>query len=333
MIGIALADFLTGYEISCSAFYLLAIAIALWFEGKRFAILISILSITSSIMANWAAGAHYSTPFIIAWNAVITMISYGIVIMLLSWLKSSQMTLEKRILERTAALTDQMAKRERLEKEILAVSEREQRRIGCDLHDNLCQHLTGTAITALIVEQDLSEMGLKEAAGGVKRVVTLVEEGISLAREIARGLTPALLDPPGLMDAFEELAATTTNRLKVECYFENEGPVLVEDTETAIHLYRIAQEAISNALRHGHSKRIVISFLAVDDHFILTIKDNGSGLPSGQPEGKGMGLRIMKHRAAIIGASLSVNPAPLGGTMVTCSLTDQTHSPRLAQDV
>ncbi len=333
LVAVGLADYLTGYEISFSAFYLVAISVALWLVGRSFAILISALSIASWILGDLAAGARYSSSFILVWNAVITMSFYLIVVGLLSWLKSSQENLEKRVAERTAALRDEMSERKRLEKEILAVSEREQRRIGCDLHDNLCQHLTGTAIAALIVEQDLDGMGLGKPAGDIKRVVNLVEEGISLAREIARGLSPVQLEPQGLMNAFEELAATTRNRLKVECRFERSGPALVDDAATANHLYRIAQEAISNAVRHGQSKHITIRFSATDDHIVLAIKDDGRGLPSRLPEGRGMGLRIMKHRASMIDAGLSVALAPLGGTVVTCSLANKNHATSSAQDV
>jgi len=317
MIAVGLADYLTGYEISFSVFYLVSISTALWFVGRGFAIFISGLSVASWILGDWAAGAPYSSSFILVWNAVITMAFYAVVVWLLSWLKASQETLELRIQERTAALIDEMAERGRLEKEILAISEREQRRIGCDLHDNLCQHLTGTAIAALIVEQDLTEMGQDKPAHDVKRLVTLVEEGISLAREIARGLSP--LAPQGLLDAFEELAMTTRNRLKTECRFEHYGAVPVDDA-AAIHFFRIAQEAISNAVRHGRAKRVLIRFTAAEDRIVLVIEDDGCGLPSPLPEGKGMGLRIMKHRASMIGAVLSVGRAPTGGVVVTCSL-------------
>ena len=333
LVAVGLADFLTGYEISFSVFYLVAISMALWLVGRGFAILISALSIASWILGDLAAGAQYSNSFVLVWNAVITLTSYIIVVGLLSWLKSSQETLEKRVSEKTAALRDEMTERERLEKEILAISEREQRRIGYDLHDNLCQHLTGTAIAAVIVEQDLAEMGIEKASGDVRRLVNLVEEGISLSREIARGLSPVQLEPQGLMDAFEALAATTSNRLKTECHFEHDGPVLVDDAATAIHLYRIAQEAISNAIRHGRAKRFIISFSEMEDVIVLAIKDDGCGLPSVLPVGKGMGLRIMKHRATMIGAGISVNLDPGGGTIVSCSLKNKISPSFSSQDV
>ncbi len=332
VVAVGLIDYLTGYELSFSVFYLFAISLSLWLEGRGFAIFVSALSIATWIIGDWAAGMRYST-FIITWNALITMTFYMIVLWLLSWLKSSQETLETRIKERTAVLRDEMAERERLEKKILGISEQERQRIGCDLHDNLCQHLTGTAITAQNVEQDLTDMGLGKAAGDVKRLVDLVEEGITLAREIARGLSPVQLEPEGLMDAFEELAATTRNRLKTSCRFEHNGPVQVNDASAGIHLYRIAQEAVSNAVRHGRAKHIIIKFTETDDHAILLIRDDGCGLTSPPPEGKGMGLRIMNYRAAMIGASLTVDSSPDGGTSVSCLLHNKCNpTSRLKDD-
>lgn len=319
VVAVGLIDYATGYELSFSVFYLIAIVTSFWLVGRTQAVLISILSIASWILGDWAAGMRYSSSFILAWNAVITMTFYMIVLALLARIKSSQDTLEMRIKERTAALRDEMAENRRLEKEILRISESERQRIGYDLHDNLCQHLTGTAIAALNVEQDLADMGNEKAAGDVRRLVDLVEDGISLAREIARGLSPLHLESEGLMDCFEELAMTTRNRLKTDCRFECDLTLRVEDAATAIHLYRIAQEAVSNAVRHGKAKHIIIRFSEAGDQVELTIRDDGVGLTPGPLEGRGMGLLIMKRRAAMIDADFSVDSVPAGGTAVTCA--------------
>jgi len=316
--AIGLIDYATGYELSFSVFYLVAIAASFWLAGARLAILVAILSIGIWILGDWTAGMRDS--FILGWNAVITMTFYMIVLALLAWLKSSHDTLETRIRKRTAALRDEMAQRERLEKEILRISESERQRIGYDLHDNLCQHLTGTAIAALNVEQDLGDLGHEKAAADVRRLVDLVEDGISLAREIARGLAPVNLESGGLIDFFEELAMTTRNRLKTDCRFEYDGAVRTDDAATAIHLYRIAQEAVSNAVRHGKARHVVIRFSEAGGQVVLTVTDDGCGVAATPQEARGMGLLIMKHRAAMIGASLSLDSAPNGGTLVTCSL-------------
>src|SRR5271165_1988590 len=112
-----------------------------------------------------------------------------------------------------------MAERERLERELLEISEREQRRIGHDLHDSLCQHLTGAALAGQVLEEKLAARRLPEA-GDASKVVELVEEGISLSRKLAKGLHPIEMEAEGLMQALEELVATSTELFKVSCRFE-----------------------------------------------------------------------------------------------------------------
>jgi len=321
---VGLIDYTTGYELSFSVFYLVPIVALFWISGRAMAILASILSIGIWMLGDWMAGMHSS--LILGWNGVITMAFYMIVLALLAWLKSFHETLESRIKERTAAFSGEMAERERLEKEILRIGESERQRIGYDLHDNLGQHLTGTAIAAMNVEQDLADMGHETAASMVHRIVDLVEGGISLARKIARGLAPVHLEADGLIDFLEELAVTTRSHLNTECHFEHEGTVWTVDVAAEIHLYRIAQEAVSNAVRHGKAKHITIRYSKTNGHVALTIKDDGCGLTVSTQENKGMGLLIMKHRAAMIGASLSVGSVPEEGTVVTCTF-DKPYEP------
>ena len=331
VVVVGLIDYTTGYELSFSVFYLIPIVALFWFSGWTIAILTSILSIGIWMLGDWVAGMHSS--LILAWNGVITLTFYMIVLTLLAWLKSFQETLESRIQERTAALSEEMGERERLEKEILKIGESERQRIGYDLHDNLGQHLTGTAIAAMNVEQDLADMGHETAAAKVRRIVDLVESGISLARNIARGMAPVHLETDGLIDFFEELALATSSHLDTECRFEHDGTEWPVDVATEIHLYRIAQEAVSNAVRHGKAKHIVIRYLKTMGHMVLAIQDDGCGLAALQQESKGMGLLIMKHRAAMISANLSIGSVPEGGTVVTCTINKPYEPSRPEQDV
>jgi signal transduction histidine kinase len=219
-----------------------------------------------------------------------------------------------------------MAERQRLEEEILTISEREQRRIGHDLHDSLCQHLTATALAGQVLGERLAAKSLPEAADAGK-VVELVEEGINLARNLARGLYPVEMEAEGLMAAFEELADNITRRAKVPCVFECDNPVLIHDDAMATHLYRIAQEAVHNALRHGKPKRIGISLSERDARVTLTVEDDGVGLPEDSHESGGLGIRIMEHRAAMIGGSFAIEPTATGGTTVTCSFPKGSRGP------
>jgi signal transduction histidine kinase len=227
--------------------------------------------------------------------------------------------LEGRVRLRTAALTEEMAERERLERELLEISERVQRRIGHDLHDSLCQHLTGAALAGQVLEEKLTARGLPEA-GDANKVVELVEEGIALSRKLAKGLHPIEMEADGLMQALEELAATSMELLKVSCLFECDSPVLIHDAAVSGHLYRIAQESISNAVKHGKARNISVCLETIDDGISLRVKDDGIGLPDSPPKNAGMGLRIMAHRASMIGATFNVRREHSGGTAVLCTV-------------
>ncbi len=317
MIGIV--DYLTGFELLFSVFYLLEVALAAWFVGKAFGLLMSVLSVAVWIGGDVAAGAHYSNLVVPIWNAVILMAFYFIVVWLLTRLRSLHNELEARVGERTQALTREMAERQRLEEEILKVSEREQRRIGHDLHDNLCQHLTATALAGQVLGERLAAKSLAEARDAV-HVVEMVEDGIDLARNLARGLYPVEMDAEGLMTAFQQLANNIAKGTKVRCVFECDHPVLIHNDATATHLYRITQEAVRNAISHARAKRIGINLSEENGVIKLTIEDDGIGLPEDLQKSDGLGIRIMAHRAAIVGATFAIEPAPTGGTIVSCSL-------------
>jgi signal transduction histidine kinase len=316
---IGLVDYLTGHEMLFSVFYLLGVGLAAWFVSNGFGLLMSVLSVAVWIGGDLASGARYSSSFVPIWNATILLAFYFIVVWLLTSLRTLQQELEKRVEQRTLSLTREMAERERLEGEILKVSEREQRRIGHDLHDSLCQHLTATALAGQVLSEKLAVKSLSESADANK-IVDLVEEGITMARNMARGLLPVEMETEGLMAAFQELAATLTERFKIRCEFELEVPVPIQDAATATHLYRITQEAASNAIRHGKANRIVIGLSERGDKVALTVEDDGIGLPENWQKSKGLGIRIMAHRAAMAGGTLSVKPGPTGGTIVTCLL-------------
>jgi signal transduction histidine kinase len=319
LVVIGIIDYLTGYEMLFSVFYLLEVGLAAWFVGKGFGLVMSVLSVLVWIGGDLAAGARYSNPLIPAWNALILMVFYFIVVWLLTNLRALHRDLEARVRQRTLALTREMAERQRLEEEILTVSEREQRRIGHELHDSLCQHLTGTALAGQVLGERLVAKSLPEAADAGK-VVELVEEGITLARNLARGLYPVEMEAEGLMAAFQELADNMTKGARVRCVFECDAPVLMHDDAAATHLYRIAQEAVRNAIQHGKPKRIGITLSERNGLVALTVEDDGVGVPETGQRSNGLGVRIMAHRAAMIGGSFAIEPAPTGGTIVTCAI-------------
>jgi signal transduction histidine kinase len=325
---IGFVDFITGFETSFSIFYLLAIWLAAWFVGQGFAIFISILSVAVSLGGDLARGAHFSSPFVPAWNAIILIAFYLVVVWLLDSLRLLNRNLEGQVRQRTSALTEEMAERERLESELLEISEREQRRIGQDLHDSLCQHLTGATLAGKVLEEKLAALNLP-AAADANKVVELVEEGINLSRKLAKGLYPVEMEADGLMLALEEYAATSSKLFKVSCRFECDLPVLIHDPATAGHLYRIAQEAVGNAIKHGKAENILIRLDASEEDTTLSIKDDGAGLPEPLPKDRGMGLRIMAHRSGMIGAKFNARRDETGGTLVTCELCAAPNSEKL----
>jgi len=130
----------------------------------------------------------------------------------------------------------------------------------------------------------------------------------------------AEIESDGLATALDEFALATRVQSRVDCSFQSEGRIALEEAGVATHLYRIAQEATRNAIRHGHSRRIAISLAEVGPELLLQVKDDGSGLPPAGKRRQGLGLRIMAHRAAMVGASFSVEARPEGGTLMQCSL-------------
>ena len=316
---VGLVDYLTGHEISLSVFYLLGVAMAAWFVGRGLGFCLSVLSVALWIAGDIASGANFSSPLVPVWNVLVLLAFYLVVVWLLARLRQFNLKLEEQVRQRTVALTNEIAERERLERELFEISEREQRRIGQDLHDSLCQHLTGATLAGQVLEEKLAAQNSPLAADA-EQMVGIVEESIDLSRKLAKGLYPVELTADGLMLALEEFAATTSRLFKVACRFECDSPVLVHEPATAVHLYRIAQEATGNAIKHGRAKNIFIRLEVSEDGTLLTIQDNGVGLPEPLPEKRGMGLRIMAHREAMIGGKFSARRIAAAGTQVTCQL-------------
>ncbi|MDB6017871.1 MAG: Integral rane sensor signal transduction histidine kinase [Pedosphaera sp.] len=323
---IGVVDWVTGFEISFFVFYLIPVALAVWFVGDLFGILVSILSVVVWVAGDVTAGAKYSRPFVPVWNGLIAVAFLLVVVGILTSLRKLQKELEERVRQRTIALTNEMQERTRLEKELLGISEREQRRIGHDLHDSLCQHLTGTALAGQVLGDQLANQSLPEAAAA-NHLVELVEEAIDLTRTLARGLHPVELEGEGFMDGFRELAAGIRERFKISCRFECSDAMAIRAPVGAIHLYRIAQEAITNAVKHGKASEVIIHLDLKDNVITLTITDDGLGLPESARHSQGMGLRIMAYRASVIGASFDIARLPVRGTRVTCTLSAVNNLP------
>ena len=210
-----------------------------------------------------------------------------------------------------------ITEREQLERALLDISAREQRRIGQDLHDGLGQYLTGIAFMAKVHEKKLAETNAADAADAAK-LVRLVNEAVHKTRELARGLLPVMSDAQGLMSALQLWAGEVEDIYGISCTFECKMPVLINDVAVATHLYRIAQEAVNNAIKHGGAQNILLRLSTDEGHGTLHIVDNGSGIPDDRQNSQGMGLHIMSYRSSMIGGRLAISRNRERGTTVSC---------------
>jgi PAS domain S-box-containing protein len=205
----------------------------------------------------------------------------------------------------------------RLEKEVIEISEQEQRRIGRDLHDGLGQELTGLAFLSQNVCRKLS-LDSRPEADEVSRISSLINLAIEKTRDLAKGLSPVESGPDGLTAALQNLSTRIRELYGVPCEFHRGRSVHVASYPAAVHLYRIAQEAISNAARHSQASCIWLSLDGDDHQVVLSIEDDGTGLPTIKPDNRGMGLHLMPYRARTIGATFDLQPRPGGGTVIRC---------------
>jgi PAS domain S-box-containing protein len=209
--------------------------------------------------------------------------------------------------------------RAQLERQLIESTEREQRRIGRDLHDGLGQHLTALEMMnhALIGQLRDEAPKLEPLANEISRHIRQI---ITQTRQLSHGLCPVALTADGLMNALSELAELTRTGGKTACEFACPDPVLLDDLKVATQLYRIAQEAIGNALRHSGATHIRIGLARAGARLELTVEDDGKGLPPDFAGKRGLGLSTMHYRARLIGANLDMASVPGDGVRFCCTL-------------
>lgn len=221
-------------------------------------------------------------------------------------------------------LVRDVTEHKRLEREIIETSSREQQRIGQDLHDGLGQHLTGITFLTKVLERKLDAKAPEEAKEAAE-IGRLVLQALAQTRNLARGLFPAELERNGLMAALQELAGSVERTCSVRCTVHASEAVTVHDNVLATHVFRIAQEAINNSVKHGKAKNIEVTLGPGGDKIELTVTDDGTGF---SPEAKmdGLGMRIMHYRARRIGGTLEVATTEKGGTRVKCLFRNKYES-------
>ena len=308
-------DYVTGYERPLLLFYLLPISLAVWFGNLLFGLSVGVLAIVAWMWSDLAAGI----PALGFWNVGMALTSFALFAGMLSKLRTLVRELDKRVLERTAALQREVAERQRLDREIAQVADRERHRLGQELHDSLGQHLTGTALAAQVLKEKLALRSASETADAEK-LVRYAEEGIDLTRNLARGFFSPELDADGLTVALQGLAENITERFGIDCVFEGEESLQIPDSVIATQLYRIAQEAVTNSIKHAGAQQIVIRLAMNRSELSLEISDDGIGFPETLPMSEGLGLQLMRHGASLAGASFDVRRNGQRGTIVTCKL-------------
>jgi len=243
--------------------------------------------------------------------------------------------LEERVEERTEQLLEstlqlretninlenEIQLRSQIEKEILVISEREQRNIGQEIHDGLCQQMTGILYLCSVIEENLEKQSTTELES-MKKVVGLMEEAIDQARDLSHGICPISLDPASLSASIQELAHKMNQVYHIECEYNFTGWNQPPDSTTALHLFRIVQESLNNIVKHAKATEVNIRMGEDYQGYLnLMITDNGSGIKEQEQVGKrGMGLKIMAYRTKIIGGEFDIAPLSGGGTMISCRI-------------
>jgi signal transduction histidine kinase len=317
--GIGVVGYGTGPFLSTSLLYLIPLLLITRSAGLGAGITCSLLAATLWLlsdlrMLSYLPQAHPVTPY---WNMMMRLGTFLVAVSLVAATRSLNAHLEERVNERTAELEAQIAETQQLEKTILEISDRERESIGQDLHDGLCQQLVGAAFGAnLLLDKLTKDPG--SCGGDAARIADLIDDSITQARNLARGLYPVRLETEGLEMAVRELASTLGQRFGIPCHVECPEPLHRLGEGVGIHLYRIIQEAVTNAAKHADARKILIHLSADSSHFFLKVQDDGVGIDRANINPQGMGLSIMDYRARMIGADFRVARLSTGGTEVVC---------------
>ena len=231
---------------------------------------------------------------------------------------------EQRVIERTALLTSankelqhEFKERQRLEHEL---SERERSSLSLALHDGVCQHLAGVVMIATMLSEVCGEKSDTDMAGKLKEIASLIRSATNDARDVARALHPVDVDAHGLVAALRTLVSRYDVPGQTRCVVHCHEAIPVHDNAAAMHLYRIVLEAVVNASRYARASNISVHLGVRKQDVVLTITDDGVGLPSEEDKSAGLGLKLMRYRASSIGAELTITARASGGSIVKCIL-------------
>ena len=310
--AVGFVDYITPYQLSMFVFYAFPIFLIGWHGGRSSALAFAIVCVIISGFANWESHPFPSWHGY-AWSVTNRMCAFLFVAFCGASMKNYR--------EAARAQMEALERTRQLEQEIVRTSEREQMRIGQDLHDGVCQNLAAIDCATECLRSELEENGISHAA--TARVIQkLLRETIVDARNLARGIFPVHMDAEGLSIALNDLVSTTNQLRQTAITFEASDNIQIKEPATAMHLYRSAEEALSNAMRHADASNVAVRLVRDGYALIITVSDDGRGFcfSSSEASSEGMGLRTMRYRANLIGAKLTVDTRPSEGTFVMCSI-------------
>ena len=321
---LGLIDYVTGPQISVSIFYLIPIAFSAWFVGTACAVGTAVASAVVWLLADLATNHSYTNAAFPYWNSLVRLGFFCIVVYLLTALKRLQEGLEATVAERTAAFNVEVLERSRIEQAVLEIGRQEQQRIAHDLHDDLGQRLTCLALKAKMLAQDLASARLPQSAVA-EEITRLLNDGTHHVRRLARGLDPVDVEANGLTAALERLTKETENLCHVRCGFTSNLSQSRLNRAASLNLYRITQEALNNAIRHGKARSLNVELVVDKIDVCLRISDDGIGYHPEEKRGEEMGLRIMRYRAGVLGGALTVTSGLQDGTIIECKVPLSPH--------
>jgi signal transduction histidine kinase len=306
------ADVVTGYQATLSVFYIVPVVLSGWLGNRYTPFAVAALACVICSFADVAAGHQYFSAELHAWEIFTRCALFFTAAVAVVAAKDRQ--------EQSRARLAALQRVQEMEHQLARITEYEQQRIGRELHDGLSQYLAAVSCAMTSLKLDIEKVGSASLAAKAAEIEALLGQSVDQARELARNLAPVHHKGPGLAAALQELAATTTRRAGIPCSFETMGEDAITKDSVATYLYRIAQEAIDNAVKHGKAHEIVVQLSANPAAVNLSISDDGIGFSQSEKNGHGTGIRVMEYRANIIGGELAVEEGANGGTTVSCAV-------------
>ena len=310
-------DHVTGEEWSCFAPYAVPITLVAWQGGRRLGFVFALLC----ALTYWLADRQ-SNLYRTHWGFELAVVGwwfyFSVLVVAVSAVKA------RRELDRVRIGT--LERTRELEQQILWTAEREQQRIGRDLHDSLGPQLAAIRYAATFLANELRQRVHPEAAQA-ELICQLTYDAGTRARVLARGIFPGQMGGEGLAMALKELAGTTSRQAGISVSFYEIGDHLVADAEEGMHLYRIAQEAVNNAVKHGAPRKITMALSQIHNSVRLTIADDGKGLGPSPAGTRGMGLDSMRYRSRVLRGELKFDSRPGEGTIVSCEIPNRSPQP------